>query len=525
MVVSSFDALVIGSGAAGLRAAISAREAGLRVCVLSKGPVGKSTCTWISAGVMAGSFGETTLDAHLKRTLQAGRGLNRLDLAKILVNEAPRRLDELKMWGIKGEFRKGYLFAKGLPPVQGQEIIRCLIERNHELGVEFSGKVLVTDLVMGDAGGLVRTYNGSSGDWQTLCAKAIILATGGASAIYARHDNPKRMLGDGLRLGLEAGAILQDLEFQQFYPLCLFGSGLPPFIIPPKLADNGKLINNLGHDILEKYGIQERPAAERARDRLSQAIFTEIYREGREVWLDLREVPGKKWSDDPFSSSVEQILGTIYAAKHQPVRVAPAAHHSMGGIRINADCATSVPGLFAAGEVTGGLHGANRMGGNALTETLVFGARAGVSAADWASGVNDCNPKTLLEHLHERSNVEDPGLSIADPRTELRKIMWEDGGIIRNDTGLIRAIDRVRELNERSRTSPINCSSRHIIDSIEFSSATRIAGLILEGALKRKESRGAHFREDFPKQDDENWNGRLQVRIENEKDVWGFEPV
>jgi aspartate oxidase len=474
---------------------------------------------------MAGSSDETTLDAHLKRTLQAGRGLNRLDLVQILVSEAPQRLDELKRWGINGEFRKGYLFAKGLPPVQGQEIIRCLIERNHELGVELSGKVLVTDLVMGEGGGVVRTFNGSSGDWQTLSARAIILATGGASAIYSRHDNPKRMLGDGLRLGLEAGAVLQDMEFVQFYPLCLFGSGLPPFIIPPKLADNGRLFNDLGHDILDKYGIQERPAAERARDRLSQAIFTEIYRHGREVWLDLREVSQKKWRDDPFSSSVEQILGNIYGARHQPVRVAPAAHHTMGGIKINADCATSVPGLFASGEVTGGLHGANRMGGNALTETLVFGARAGVSAADWASGVNAFNSETLLENMPERSGVRDAGFSIADLQSKLRKIMWEDGGIVRNDAGLISAIGSVRELNEKSRTSLINCSSQHIIDTIEFSSATRIAGLILESALKRKESRGAHFREDFPKQDDENWNGRLQVRIEKDKLVWDFEPV
>jgi fumarate reductase (CoM/CoB) subunit A len=520
----SCDVLVLGSGAAGLRAAISSRESGLRVCVVSKGPLGKSTCTWLSAGVMAGSANATTLNAHLEGTLLAGRGINQRELAEILVKEASHRLDELRRWGIQAEFRNGYLFAKGHPPVQGEAIIRCLIKKNQELGTEFMGNVLVTDLGMENGVGGVRAFNQSSGEWIAISARAVILATGGAAALYFRHDNPKRMLGDGYRLGLEAGAVLQDMEFVQFYPLCLAGPGFPPFVIPPKLADGGRLVNDHGEDILEKYGIQERPAADRARDLLSQALFEEIYRNGQVVWLDLRSLSEEQWRGDPFSASVEHILGNHYKAREQPVRVAPAAHHTMGGVKITATCATSVPGLFAAGEVTGGLHGANRMGGNALTETLVFGARAGNCAADWAKGVSGSYRQTRLDQPSDHPSPGSAKLSVADLQTKLRGIMWQDGGIIRNEKGLIAAVDTVEKLREDARGLPTECSRQDLINIIELRSATRIASLILQGALKRKESRGSHLREDFPEQDDEKWCGHLQVHVDpSGEDVWYFE--
>ncbi|MGC8659451.1 MAG: FAD-dependent oxidoreductase [Desulfomonilaceae bacterium] len=520
----SYDVLVLGSGAAGLRAAISAREAGLRVCVASKGPVGKSTCTWLSAGVMSGSFDDTTMKAHRQRTLLAGRGINQLDLVEIFVNEAPQRLDELRRWGINAEFRNGYLFAKGHPPVQGEEIVRCLINRNRELGTEFLGRVMVTDLVMQNGVGMIRALDQASGTLLALSARAIVLATGGASAMYFRHDNPKRMLGDGQRLGLEAGAILQDMEFVQFYPLCLFGPGMPPFIIPPKLADKGLLVNDSREDIHDKYGIQERPAGEKARDLLSQAIFTEIYRNGERVWLDLRAVTDQQWQSDPFSASVERILGNQYGAKRRPVQVAPACHHIMGGLKIDCDCATSVPGLFAAGEVAGGLHGANRMGGNALTETVVFGARAGITAANWAKGISDSPQESWFEEAHTSAGTSVSKMSIPDLHTRLRRTMWEEAGIIRNETGLIRALDTVNELREIALNLPAPQTPIDLAEALEFRSATRIAGLIVEGALKRKESRGAHFREDFPQQNDEQWRGHIQVREINGKDVWDFQP-
>lgn len=521
----SCDVLVLGSGGAGLRAAISSREAGLEVCLVSKGPIGKSTCTWLSAGVMAGSTGAGSSNVHLERTVRAGRGANQRELVNILVEDAPLRLEELKQWGILAEFKKGYLFSRGRPPVQGAEIVRCLITKNQELGTRFMDNFLVTDLVMTNGVGGVRGYQQSTGEWTLIAAKAVVLATGGAAALYIRHDNPQRMLGDGYRLALEAGAMLQDMEFVQFYPLCLSGPGLPPLVIPPALADFGRLVNEREEDVIEKHGIEERPAAERARDRLSQALFQEIYRNGERVWLDLQGLSEEQWRFDPFSASLEHILGTQYGAKQSPVPVAPVAHHTMGGVRITGSAATSVPGLFAAGEVTGGVHGANRMGGNALTETMVFGTRAGSSAAEWAQCQTERDREACLKQL-ERNLPEGRGsaLTASALQKKLRDVMWHDGGIVRNKEGLVRAADAVRELLDEVLCVPSGCEGRDLTNALELLSSTKVALLILSAALKREESRGAHLREDFPKQDDEKWCGHLQVCLANGEPVWHFEP-
>ncbi len=520
----SCDVLVIGSGAAGLRAAIAAREAGAEVIVLSKAKTGKATCTGFSAGVMAGSCDEATHVKHSENTFAAGRGLNRPDLVEILVNEAPLRHCELVNWGIRAEFQNGYLFAKGSPPIMGEEIVRCLIRRNEEIGTRFLGGLLATNLMMEDDAAAVLAYAYASRKWLGISAEAVVCAAGGAAALYLRHDNPGRMLGDGCRLALEAGAVLQDMEFVQFYPLCLAEPGLPPMVIPPRLADRGRLTNTTGEEILEKYGIEERPAGERARDRLSRALFQEIHRREETVRLDLTGQPREVWTSDPFAHDVMHIFGERFGAFHRPVRVAPAAHHSMGGIQIDASGASSVPGLFAAGEAASGIHGANRMGGNALSDTLVFGARAGSSAAAWAHGSAGKGSQAMprLETLAARwQNSSSPGKNI---RERLRQIMWREGGLLRNREGLIRTAEDIRQIRSQIFPgAPGSCGD--IREVVEVSSATRVAGLIIEAALRRSESRGAHFREDFPDQDDSNWRGHLQVHAKSaEEDTWEFVP-
>jgi fumarate reductase (CoM/CoB) subunit A len=521
----SCDVLVLGSGAAGLRAAIAAREAGLDVVVISKGKTGKSTCTGFSAGVMAGSQNAAALDTHLERSLAAGRGINQRELVEVLVHEAPARLQELIDWGLQADFQNGYLYALGRPPVLGEAIVHCLLLKNKDLSTRFMGELLVTDLAVGQGGAGVSAYLPARGTWLAIGAKAVILATGGAAALYLRHDNPKTMLGDGYILALQAGALLQDLEFVQFFPLCLAEPGSPPVVIPPKLADCGRLVNDAGEEILEKFGIKEHPAAERARDYLAQALFKEIYRSGRSVWLDLRDLKEDQWRIDPFSTAMSPIFAKRYGALKRPLRVAPAAHHVMGGVRIDPFGATSVPGLFAAGEVAGGLHGANRMAGNALSETLVFGARAGRTAAGWAAGVAAGEPKAILPQLEER--VHQWGTAKAsrtDLIEELRNIMWENGGILRNQDGLKDALEAVKNISETwgSASEP---GRPDLKKTIELHFATKAATLILGGALRRRESRGAHFREDFPEQGDQQWLGHLQVRVTaNGEKLWGFQP-
>jgi len=407
--------------------------------------------------------------------------------------------------------------VQGRAPIMGEELARCLLHRNKELGARFIGKISAAGLVVENGlAGLIGVD--SSGEWHAFTAAALVLATGGTASLYLRNDNPGRMLGEGWRLALDAGATLQDMEFVQFYPVCLAEPGHAPLVIPPELADKGLLANESGEDILEKYGITERPAAMVARDRLSQALFREIYRHNQLVFLDLRAVSEEKWQSDPFSASMRHILVERCGALQRRLRVAPAAHHTMGGVVIDSGGATTVPGLFAAGEVAGGLHGANRAGGNALSETVVFGARAGRSAADWAKGIG--NRRRILDQLEElRKEWCSLRLTEPDLFKKLQRVMWEDGGILRDGAGLSRAQKQVLEIAASIRDFPGEAGQA---DAVELRSAARVAGIILNAAQKRMETRGSHFREDYPDQNDREWGGHLRVRTTTKGDAWDF---
>ena len=513
----SHDVLVVGSGAAGLRAALAARERGARVTVLCKGSPGKGSATIVSGGVFAGSPPGEPVEDHLARTLQAGRGLNLPELARVLAAEAPERLRELVGWGLRSDYRQGYLFSRGRAPVWGEEIIRCLVERNRAAGTEFVAGVVAGELRCEEGFSLLRGFRPQTGEWLRLGARAVVLACGGAGGLFARHDNPRGIVGEGYALALNAGALLQDMEFVQFYPVGLAEPGLPRHLVPPRLVDRGRLANDRGEDIYAKYAITELPAAERSRDRLSQALFVEA-REGRAVLLDLSGVTEPDWTSDPLSASVLGTIGRRCGALQRPLRVAPMAHHTMGGVVIDPAGATSVPGLFAAGEVTGGLHGANRMGGNALAETLVFGRRAGESAAEWAArggraapGAEDGAPARGV------ARAAAPRMTAAEVGRRLGQIMWQEGGIVRTRAGLERALSAVEELHGVARAGGGAAWLR-------AQAALTAAGLVLEAALRRTESRGAHFREDFPQADDARWLGHLRVRQTAAGREWSFAP-
>jgi succinate dehydrogenase/fumarate reductase flavoprotein subunit len=519
----SHDVIVIGCGAAGLRAAIEAAQGGLDVCVLSKTGRGLGTSTVMSRGHFAGERTGWTREQHRESTLRAGKGLNLIESVDGLIQDAPESLEEMVRWGLRAVPEKGQLYAMGPPPVWGREIIRCLLDRARGAGVRFRSGLTAAAVRMVEGAARVLCFAFPRGEWVTFSSRALILATGGAGALYQRHDNPQRMLGEGYALALEAGAALMDMEFFQFLPIATAEPGLPQFAIPSTIASHGRLINGRGEEILEKYAIKERPADVHARDRLSQVLMYEI-RDGNEAFLDLRGVSEKEWAGDALGTA--KILCDRFPARHRPLRVMPTAHFFMGGVCTDAQGRTGVPGLYAAGEAAGGLHGANRMAGNALTETLVFGARAGRAASLWAGR----SPSKWGTYPGEEMMLPlspAPGNSAVEGATALKKrlqkVFWEQGGILRKREGLLQAIEEVGRIRAEASHLPAKSTPKETQKRIELRLGSETALLILEAALRREESRGAHFREDFPSENDGCWRGHLAVSLVAGKPVWSFE--
>jgi succinate dehydrogenase/fumarate reductase flavoprotein subunit len=515
------DVIIIGCGAAGLRAGIAAAQEGQSVCVLSKASHGLGTCTIMSRGHFAGA--RWTPEKHRESTLRGGRNLNERKLVDTLIDEAPERLEEMIRWGLQGVVKNGQLYAIGPPPVWGREIVRCLYEKAIASGVQFRSGLTVAGIRVVDGGPAILCYSAEKGEWIGFLSRALVLATGGAGALYLRHDNPQRMLGEGYALALEAGATLRDMEFFQFLPLATAEPGRPQFPIPSTIASQGRLINSRGEKILDKYEILERPADVHARDRLSQVLMYEL-RNGDSVFLDLREVSEDEWMADVLGSGA--ILLKRFRAKEAPLRVAPTAHFCTGGVCVDSQGWTRVTGLYAAGEVTGGLHGANRMAGNALSEALVFGSRAGKAASCWAKQISPQEGKRGWEDF-TLTLSRDHGTSAVggsfEMKKRLRKIMWESGGILRSKEGLSKAISAVGQILEEAEALSFYAAPEEVQNIIELRFGSKTALLLLEAALRREESRGAHFREDFPVEDDVHWVGHLEVAQVAGQPVWSFQ--
>ncbi len=521
-------AVIVGSGAAGLRAAIEIREAKQEVFLMSKGPIGLGTSTAMSGGAFAAAIQGLSPEKHFERTLRSGRGLNVKELMEAVVQEGPERINELVNWGLESEKAKGYLFALGKPPAWGRGIVDVLIAEARAKGVKMRGDLMAFDIICHDG----RVEGLLAYDWKKdkcvlLSCGAIILATGGASALYLHHDNPQRMMGDGYALAFRAGARIMDMEFVQFYPLGVIEKGKAPFLLPPLLAEWGRLVNELGEAILEKYGIDERPAGLRARDRLSQAIWTDKNeRVGGEIFCDISSIPDDKWSRDRLTLSTKDFLIQRYKALEKPLPINPMAHHTMGGVVIDKSGSTSVQGLFAAGEVTAGVHGANRLGGNALTDALVFGKRAAKSTAEFIGEQGIQHPSKeaaqrsfeTLSRYRKRSGGPLPKTF----RERLRNLMWKKVGVVREKEGLEEANEILRELESEFLYKGWARNPRELMEAMELSGAFQTARMVAEAALLRKESRGSHHRKDFPEQDDLSWKGHIVLERTSEGEIHSY---
>ncbi len=498
------DFLIIGAGIAGLRAAITLAEAG-RVLVVTKEALGESNTQYAQGGIAVAISGPEDVALHFDDTLAAGDGLVDPIAAHVLVEEGPARVEELLRWDTHfdrytgGELmltregahsRNRILHANG--DATGREIGRALLARaSTTAGITLLPWTLLTDLVTADgrvSGALMLDENG---EVRTVQARAVLLASGGAGQVYSDTTNPAVATGDGIAAAHAAGAELADMEFYQFHPTALSLPGVPRFLLSEALRGEGAwLVNAAGERFMQLY----HPLLELApRDVVARAITREGVG-GKPVYLDMRHVtdinPDVRF---PGISAFLHQHGLDLARDLVPVR--PAAHYLMGGVRTDVDGRTSLPGLYAAGEVAcTGVHGANRLASNSLLEGLVFGARAAESmrseSRDLPVGTGAVAASSPL-----RNETSLPPVEEAIQR--LQKQMWEHAGLLR-DAALLRSID-ISAAEDYVNASPWARWRRR---EYEARSLARVARAIVVSALAREESRGAHYRNDFPQRDD-----------------------
>ncbi|MCS7281285.1 MAG: FAD-binding protein [Desulfobacterota bacterium] len=478
------DVLIVGGGLSGLMACLSAAKEGVSTTIASKAKIGLGTSSSLSLGAFATSNYGMTVEEHIEKTLNTGRYKNDPVLVKILAEEAPKAIEELKAYGVNFEVGKYQVMAKGRFPTVGRSVIDKVLKATLSWGakkLEYAVSVKLLDHGDSICGAIFVL---SSGKRVACFSKAVIMATGGASALFKFHDNPSGNLGDGYALAQRVGVKLKDMDLIQFYPAQIREERLPRIICPPYILELSRVVNEKNEDIVEKYRLSSlRPLAIRARDKFSEAIFNEI-RKGHKVYVDLRKI-----DESVLSETEKEALSFIrdrYGASSRLLRITPCAHFTIGGIPINERCETEKPGLFAAGEVTCGLHGMNRLGGNALTEAIVFGKIAGISAASYAKRREIPKPELV--------DMELPRLNYGTSRRKeilraVREIMWECLVLWQDLDSMVKGVGLIEDL-KRSGIGPKNPKDEALSFSLQNSLDTAIT--ILKSAIDRKTPTSSH---------------------------------
>lgn len=501
------DILVIGTGGAGLRAAVEAHERGADVLLVSKSPAGYNNCTIVSGSGYLAAVGGMTVAEHRERTLGVGKGVNDPELVEVLTEEGGRRVLELEKYGLVVNVHRGGIHVGDEDTKLGQGITLPMVDYLRETGIEFVENTIVTRLLKKD-GRVVGAvgYHGDEKQSAVIQCKAVVLATGGAGALYKRTDCPLRTTGDGYSLAYHAGARLRDMEFVQFFPFALAEPGAPPLLVDGPVIEEGRIMNVLGEDIPAKYGVTERPYIARSRDLLSRAMMLEIMKGGGvedAVLVDGRDVIKNSEPGGFFGMGSYEFFVNRLQALERPFRVAPISHHTMGGVVANTWGETDVQGLFAAGEVVGGVHGANRHGGNALTDVTVFGVRSATRAAEYTEKKSHEEVEELVEEdirYYEGLLRRETGYTPRSMMGALREAMWEKAGVIRDSQMLVEAFEKIQELRDSTRRLMAQ-PGRQMIPALEIPMALDAAEMIVRAAMMRRESRGAHYRLDHPAQD------------------------
>jgi L-aspartate oxidase len=491
------DFLVIGAGVAGLRAAIELAPAG-SVLVVAKDSLRESSSEYAQGGIAAAVAEDDDTGLHEQDTLFAGDGLCDPEAVRTLVEQGPRAIEELLEWGAAfdreggalsfgregAHSRRRILHAHG--DSTGREISRTLYHKASSLpNVEIRSFAAITDLLVSDNGEVagVVACDAASRRSLPLRARAVLLATGGLGQVFRETTNPEVATGDGVAAAYFAGAAISDIEFVQFHPTALHLKGAPAFLLSEALRGEGAYLRNAAG---ERFMPGYHKLAELApRDVVSRSIVSELRATGAaEVYLDVRHL-GRDFLRARFPRIFDTCLryGIDLAENMAPIH--PAAHYAMGGVRTDLEGRTSLPRLFAAGEVAAtGVHGANRLASNSLLEGVVFGSRAGKAMREYAGSA-------LVDHAALRP-AGFPCMAAED----LRQIASESCGIIREGNDLERACDRLM-------AAPLQLTSNPNRALFELRSLHTLTLLIARCALARRESRGAHYRSDFPERSPE----------------------
>jgi L-aspartate oxidase len=503
------DLLVIGAGIAGLRAALEAPSA-LDVLVVTKDKIQQSNSAYAQGGIAGVLSPEDRFENHIEDTLRAGGGLCQRDIVELVVREAPAQIHDLIQWGTHFDEEDGHLaltregghshrrIVHALGDATGFEVMRAIIERAARTpNVRLWGDTFTLDLLTHEGrcvGALVwRPHQGHLLVW----AKQTILASGGAGMVYRETTNPPVATGDGMAAAYRAGAELRDMEFMQFHPTVLYVAGSSRFLISEAVRGEGAYLRDR-HG--KRFMLEVDPRAELApRDVVAQAIVRRMEEtKSPHVYLDLSHLDkALVLRRFPGIDKVCRSFGLDITRDRIPIR--PGAHYMMGGVTVDAEGRTTVPGLWAAGEVTSsGLHGANRLASNSLLEGLVFGTACGRGAGAVALGQPDSFAALPLASAFKPET--EGALDVADITNSLRSLMVRHMGVTRDRAGLEEAKHDVefwcryvlpREFDNRA--------------GWELQNLLTIARLMIHSALVRTESRGVHFRSDFPERDDAHW--------------------
>jgi succinate dehydrogenase / fumarate reductase, flavoprotein subunit len=522
------DVLIIGSGGAGMYAAIAAARAGAGVMLVDRSLIGRGGATVMAQMTVAAALGSETPDHwshHYDDTLAAGRGLCDGRLAQLLCEEGPDCIREMDAWGVGWARRQGRI-TQALAP--GHDRPRCVYVDflntgpavsktlrgviTRAGGIRKAGDLLIVDLVCagGEVAGAVALHV-SSGTGVTIAAKATILATGGLTRLYRRNSASANMGGDGYALALRAGAPLVDMEFVQFFPIGHLAPrliGMDPIMWDPfRYKLGGRLINSEGEEFTARYGVSEGGRYLATRDVATYAIVKEV-EAGRGsphggAFLSFEHC-GEAALREAFGPVIGRLARNNIDLTMMPVEVAPIAHYHMGGIVADERMETELPGLLAAGEAVGGANGANRLSGNAITEALAFGRRAGSSAAQRARQMRShaFDPLAARDALDLVTNGPKQGtINTAAMIARLQAVMADDAGPLRNGARLEQALEAIAEMTGTLGERPIGDGGAFDLRRVEWFDLRNMllaARAVTMAARARTESRGAHQREDFP---------------------------